>query len=76
MPNLNSCGPNTVSIDPKNLPVDADVPATWEIVVPADRSGVVVKFGVAEAPQAALVTINDKNGAPAGGIERHITGIG
>ncbi|MFS8049769.1 fimbria/pilus outer membrane usher protein [Rhizobium sp. BR 314] len=68
VPNLNSYEPNTVSIDPKNLPVDADVPATKEIVVPADRSGVVVKFGVAEAPQAALVTIVDKNGAflPAG----------
>ncbi|MGG6895519.1 fimbria/pilus outer membrane usher protein [Rhizobium sp. BR 315] len=64
VPNLNSYEPNTVSIDPKNLPVDADVPATKEVVVPADRSGVVVKFGVAEAPQAALVTIGDKNGAP------------
>ena len=63
VPNLNSYEPNTVSIDPKNLPVDADVPATKEIVVPADRSGVVVKFGVAEAPQAALVTIEDKTGA-------------
>lgn len=64
VPNLNSYEPNTVSIDPKNLPVDADVPATKEIIVPADRSGVVVKFGVAEAPQAALVTIEDKAGAP------------
>ncbi|MBB3480898.1 outer membrane usher protein [Rhizobium sp. BK347] len=63
VPNLNSYEPNTVSIDPKNLPVDADVPATRETVVPADRSGVVVKFGVAQAPQAALVTIRDKNGA-------------
>ncbi|NLR98006.1 fimbrial biogenesis outer membrane usher protein [Rhizobium sp. P38BS-XIX] len=62
VPNLNSYEPNTVSIDPKNLPVDADVPATREVVVPADRSGVVVKFGVAEAPQAALVTLSDKNG--------------
>lgn len=64
VPNLNSYEPNTVSIDPKNLPVDADVPATKEIVVPADRSGVVVKFGVSEAPQAALITIRDKNGVP------------
>jgi outer membrane usher protein len=64
VPNLNSYEPNTVSIDPKNLPVDADVPATREIVVPADRSGVVVKFGVSDAPQAALVTIKDKDGRP------------
>ncbi len=41
VPGLNSYEPNTVSIDPKNLPVDADVPATKEVVVPADRSGVV-----------------------------------
>jgi outer membrane usher protein len=64
VPNLNSYEPNTVSIDPKNLPVDADVPATKEVVVPADRSGVVVKFGVSETPQAALVSIADKDGVP------------
>ncbi|TCU41428.1 fimbria/pilus outer membrane usher protein [Rhizobium azibense] len=64
VPNLNSYEPNTVSIDPKNLPVDADVPATKEVVVPADRSGVVVKFGLSDAPQAALVTIKDQNGTP------------
>lgn len=64
VPSLNSYEPNTVSIDPKNLPVDADVPATKEIVVPADRSGVVVKFGVSEAPEAALVTLVDSSGAP------------
>lgn len=64
VPNLNSYQPNTVSIDPANLPVDADVPTTKEVVVPADRSGVVVKFGVSEAPHAALITITDKNGAP------------
>ncbi|RWM08342.1 fimbria/pilus outer membrane usher protein [Mesorhizobium sp.] len=64
VPGLNSYEPNTVSIDPKNLPVDADVPATKEVVVPADRSGVVVKFGVSEAPEAALVTLVDSNGEP------------
>ena len=64
IPNLKSCEPNTVSIDPRNLPIDADVPATKEIVVPADRSGVVVKFGVSEAPNAALVTIRGKVGRP------------
>ncbi|WP_348632908.1 fimbria/pilus outer membrane usher protein [Mesorhizobium sp. M00.F.Ca.ET.216.01.1.1] len=64
VPGLNSYEPNTVSIDPKNLPVDADVPATNEVVMPADRSGVVVKFGVSEAPEAALVTLVDSSGAP------------
>ncbi|MER9232535.1 fimbrial biogenesis outer membrane usher protein [Mesorhizobium sp. M0622] len=64
IPGLNSYEPNTISIDPKNLPVDADIPATREIVVPADRSGVVVKFGVSEAPEAALVTLVDSSGVP------------
>ncbi len=61
---LNSYELNTVSIDPKNLPVDADVPTTKETVVPADRNGVVLKFGVSEAAQAALVTLVDGSGAP------------
>jgi outer membrane usher protein len=61
---LNSYEPNTVSIDPKNLPVDADIPTTKEIVVPADGSGVVLKFGVLEAAQAALVTLTDSSGTP------------
>ncbi|TDW20215.1 outer membrane usher protein [Rhizobium azibense] len=77
VPNLNSYEPNTVSIDPKNLPVDADVPATREVVVPADRSGVVVKFGVSDAPEAALVTIKDKNGAPLqAGLSGKLQGAG
>ncbi|MER9407324.1 fimbria/pilus outer membrane usher protein [Mesorhizobium caraganae] len=61
---LNSYELNTVSIDPENLPVDADVPTTKETVVPADRNGVVLKFGVSEAAQAALVTLVDASGTP------------
>lgn len=77
VPNLNSYEPNTVSIDPKNLPVDAEVPATKEVVVPADRSGVVVKFGVSETPQAALVTITDRNGTPLpAGVSGKLQGTG
>ncbi|MCY1740879.1 fimbria/pilus outer membrane usher protein [Ensifer sp. SL37] len=64
VPDLNSYEPNTVSVDPKNLPVDADVPATRDVVVPADRSGVVVRFGVSDAPHAAIVTIKDESGRP------------
>jgi outer membrane usher protein len=64
VPYLNSYQKNKISIDPKNLPVDADIPKTREVVVPADRSGVVVDFGVSEAPKAALVTFVGKNGEP------------
>jgi outer membrane usher protein len=34
--------------------------------VPADRSGVVVKFGVAENPKAALITFVDEEKKPIG----------
>ncbi|MGY4289605.1 outer membrane usher protein FimD/PapC [Bradyrhizobium sp. LM2.7] len=64
MPYLNSFQKNKISIDAKNLPVDADVPKTKEVVVPADRSGVVVKFGVSETPQSALVTFVGESNQP------------
>ncbi|WP_324764860.1 fimbria/pilus outer membrane usher protein (plasmid) [Sinorhizobium meliloti] len=64
VPELKSYEENSVSIDPSKLPVDADVPATKEVVVPADRSGVVVEFGVSKAPAAALVSFVDPNGNP------------
>lgn len=64
VPDLKSYQPNSVSIDPSKLPVNADVPATKEVVVPADRSGVVVSFEVSEAPAAALVGFEDPNGNP------------
>ena len=64
VPSLNSYQKNKITIDPKNLPVDADIPETKEIVVPADRSGLVVKFGVAESPNAALLTFVDEKEKP------------
>ena len=53
---------NILSIDTKSLPLDADVRRTKEIVVPADRSGVVVDFGVTARAQAALLTLRDRAG--------------
>jgi outer membrane usher protein len=64
VPYLNSYQKNKISIDPKNLPVDADIPKTREIVVPADRNGVVVKFGVSDTPNAALIIFVEANGQP------------
>lgn len=61
---LNSYEDNTISIDPRNLPVDADVPETRKIVVPAGRSGVVLDFGVSKAADAALVSLVDGKGTP------------
>jgi outer membrane usher protein len=64
VPDLKSYEENSVSIDPSKLPVDADIPATKEVVVPSDRSGVVVEFGVTEVPAAARVSFVDPNGNP------------
>jgi outer membrane usher protein len=64
VPNLRSYEPNTVTIDPRNLPVDTSIGATRNVVVPADRSGVVVNFDVKEATASALVTLVDASGKP------------
>ncbi|KSV64858.1 hypothetical protein N185_34290 [Sinorhizobium sp. GW3] len=64
VPDLNSYEPNAVSIDPKNLPIDAEIPATREIVIPAERSGVVVEFGIDAKPRAALIGFVDGKGQP------------
>ncbi|MGX5844362.1 fimbria/pilus outer membrane usher protein [Mesorhizobium sp. ArgA1] len=73
VPDLNSYEPNTISIDPKNLPVDANVPETREVVEPADRSGVVLDFGVSDKSEAALVSFVDAQGkALPAGAKGHI----
>ena len=64
VPNLHSFEANEISIDPSNLPVDADVPTTKEVVVPADGAGVVVRFGVSEENRAALIAFVDSAGVP------------
>ncbi len=55
---------NRISIDPQDLPVDARIPKTKTIVVPPQKSGVVVDFGVRQASDAALVTLVDAAGQP------------
>jgi len=68
---LNSYEPQTISIDPKNLPVDAAIPTTRQVIVPAGQTGIVLDFGVKEAPEAALVGLVDASGAP---LEAGLTG--
>lgn len=55
---------NRISIAPEDLPVDARIPKTKAIVVPPQRSGVVVDFGVRQVSDAALVTLVDAAGQP------------
>ncbi|MCB5425947.1 fimbrial biogenesis outer membrane usher protein [Altererythrobacter sp. CC-YST694] len=55
VPELRSLATNTVSIDPRNLPIDMKAERTEVQVIPDDRAGVIVNFGV--APQAAAVLV-------------------
>jgi outer membrane usher protein len=75
VPDLNSYEPNTVTINPKNLPVDASIGSTRNVVVPADRSGVVVDFHVNKTSASALVTLVDGSGKPLdAGLRGHLDG--
>lgn len=60
---LRSNQTNQLSIDPSSLPVDKDVASTKQVVVPATRSGVIVRYGATE-PASALVTFVDAKGTP------------
>ena len=55
-----------------NLPVDAEIASTKEMVVPADRAGVMVNFGVRSDTTSALVTFTRPGGEviPAGAVGR------
>ena len=62
IPNLRSYQKNSITIDPRSLPVDADAPTTHDVVAPRDRSGVVVRMGVKNASDQAVVVLTDKGG--------------
>lgn len=55
VPGLRSWEANKIAIDPANLPIDAMVIATEEIVAPTERAGVTVDFGVKVDGDAAIV---------------------
>ena len=62
VPSLRSYEKNAISIDPQGLPVNAEVEKTRELVSPADRSGVLVHFGVKTNVNAAIVVVTDADG--------------
>jgi outer membrane usher protein len=62
LPNLRSYQENHIAIDPADLPLDAVVNTTRTVVVPADRSGIVVNFEVDVDANAALVTFSGPDG--------------
>jgi len=64
IPSLRSYQKNKISIDTRNLPVDADLTGTQAIVAPADRSGVRVNFGVRTDTRAAILVLATPDGQP------------
>ena len=63
VPDLRAWEVNRLGIDPADVPVDAQVPYTEQLVRPPDRSGVVVKFPVRRTNGALLVLV-DQTGHP------------
>ena len=55
VPTLRSYQSNKISVDPANLPIDAEVKSTAEIVAPANRGGVLVNFHTQRNRTSALV---------------------
>ncbi len=62
---------NTVSIDPRDLPLDASLAKTSMVVTPAWRSGPVVRFPIVRASAATLRLVQSDGAAvPAGATVR------
>jgi outer membrane usher protein len=64
VPSLNAYQPNKISIDPINLPLDASIASTQDVIVPADRSGVFADFGIRTGVHSAIVILDGPNGQP------------
>lgn len=75
IPNLNAYHKNKISIDPLDLPIDAEAESTVTYVAPEFRSGVFVDFNVTKSKPGAIVILKDASGRflPAG-AEAHLEG--
>ncbi|HSW12640.1 MAG TPA: fimbria/pilus outer membrane usher protein [Solimonas sp.] len=74
--NLNAWQPNHVSIDVLQLPPQLQAGSVEAQVVPADRSGLQIDFGLREV-RAALLTLTDERGWPLSlGSRVHLAGGG
>lgn len=62
LPNLRSYQNNRIAIDPSGLPLDVVIASTRQTAIPADRSGVVVRFANKTTGGAALVILRDEAG--------------
>jgi outer membrane usher protein len=61
---LNAYQPNKISIDPTNLPLDASIATTQDVLVPQDRSGVFADFGIRTGVHSAIVILDGPDGRP------------
>jgi outer membrane usher protein len=69
VPRLIPYTPNSVRIDPKELPINAEIQSIEQTVVPAYRTGVKVAFPVRGGRGALIkVVLDDGEPAPAGAI--------
>lgn len=64
VPTLRAYQSNKISIDPRNLPVNASIDTTQEVLKPSDRAGVVVDFGIKTDTRSAIVILHDRDGRP------------
>ncbi len=70
VPDLVANEENAFSIDPADLPLDADIPMTATSAVPPRKGGVAVAFGIERQARGALVSFVDGEGAslPVGSV--------
>jgi outer membrane usher protein len=64
VPSLRAYGNNKISIDPKGLPVNAEIESVEGVVAPSDRSGVLVKFTARTDTRSAVVILVGPSGKP------------
>jgi len=74
IPDLRSYEANHVSIDPNDVPPDADVPLTATTVRPQDRSAVVVMFPIHRSGGAIVVLVTQRGQALALGSQVRVQG--
>jgi len=64
VPTLNAYQPNKISIDPRDLPLNASIATTQEVLAPPERSGVLVDCGIRTDVRSAVVILDRAAGQP------------
>lgn len=63
VPELRSYNVNHIAVDPRDIPIDAQVTRTSTLVEPRDRSGVLISLR-ARVGHSAILHLHDQNGEP------------